>query len=56
VLVNEKGMIWKETVLDYFQSTVPAFAWREWGKPQQSSVRTAGLRAEIWTSNLQNKK
>jgi len=25
------------------------FAWRNWGKPQKPSVRTAGVRAEILT-------
>jgi hypothetical protein len=27
--------------------TIPAFAWTDWRKPQKTSVKLAGLRAEI---------
>lgn len=34
--------------------TMPVLAWRDWGNPWQVSVRTAGLRPEIWTKDLPN--
>jgi hypothetical protein len=29
------------------EDTIPAFVWKDWGKPRKNSVRIAGLRAEI---------
>jgi hypothetical protein len=37
-------------------STIPAFAWRDWGKPRKTSVRITNIRAEILTQDLQNMK
>jgi hypothetical protein len=34
------------------QSTMLAFAWRDWGKPQKASVRIATVSANIWTKHL----
>jgi hypothetical protein len=34
----------------------PAFSWKEWGKPRKTSVRIAGLHADIWTRDLPNTK
>jgi hypothetical protein len=42
-----RGLIW---------GTIVAFAWRDWGKPSKTSVRIAGLRADIWIRDLQNMK
>jgi hypothetical protein len=36
------------------QGTIPEFACRDWGKPENISVTIAGLRVEIWTCDLPN--
>jgi hypothetical protein len=39
--------------------TIPALDWKNWGKPQKTSVSLAGLRAEIWMQDnpdFQNRK
>jgi hypothetical protein len=36
--------------------TITELAWRNWGTPRSPSVRIAGLRAEIWTRDLPNRK
>jgi hypothetical protein len=36
--------------------TIPAFSWRVWGKLRKTSVRKAGLRAEIQNRDLPNTK
>jgi hypothetical protein len=41
---TELEKIWNEAVV---ACTIPAFAWRDWGKPQNASGRIAGLGAEI---------
>jgi hypothetical protein len=33
------------------QGPISAFAWRDWGKPLQTSISIAGLRAEIRSQN-----
>jgi hypothetical protein len=33
---------------------MPAFVWRDWGKPQTTSVRIARLQAENWIAVLLN--
>jgi hypothetical protein len=40
--------IWKEAVI------IPTFVWMAWGKPWKSSVRIAGVPAEIRIENLPN--
>jgi hypothetical protein len=37
------------------KGTIPAFAWRDWGKARKTLNR-AGLRANILTRDLSNKK
>jgi hypothetical protein len=32
--------------------TIPALAWRDWGKSRNTLIRIAGLRAEIWSRDL----
>jgi hypothetical protein len=46
VMNNELERIWKEAVV----------AWLDWGKPIETSIRISGLRADIWTQDLPNKK
>jgi hypothetical protein len=36
------------------KGTIPAFDWKDWRKWRETSVTTAGLRAEMWTRDLQN--
>jgi hypothetical protein len=31
------------------RGAIPAFYWKNWGKPRETLVRITGLRAEIWT-------
>jgi hypothetical protein len=38
---------------DLIWGTNPTFTWRDWVKPQKTSVRIASLRAKIWTRDLQ---
>jgi hypothetical protein len=35
---------------------IPAFNWKDWGKPRKITVRAAGLRSGIWTWDLPNRK
>jgi hypothetical protein len=35
---------------------IPEFIWREWGKHEKTSVKTAGFGAEIWIQDLPNTK
>jgi hypothetical protein len=35
---------------------VPEFAWRDLENPRKNSVTITGIRAEIWTRNLQDTK
>jgi hypothetical protein len=44
----ELKKIWKEA------RTIPAFSWRDWGKPRNSSVGIARFPAKIRTENLSN--
>jgi hypothetical protein len=37
-----------------FQGIIMVFAWRYWGKPQETSVRIFIVLAKIWTGNLPN--
>jgi hypothetical protein len=57
-IINEQwtGKDMEGSDRDLIEVTIPAFAWRDWGKPQKFSVRVASLRAEIWTRYLQNWK
>jgi hypothetical protein len=41
------GLIW---------GTNLAFAWKDWQKPQNTSVGISSLWAKIWTLDLQNMK
>jgi hypothetical protein len=43
---NELERIWKEAVVAWFDSILP-FAWRDWWQTRNSSVRIAGLRADL---------
>jgi len=43
MLVNDEERMWKETIVPYFKALLQAFAWRYWGKSQNSSVRITGL-------------
>jgi hypothetical protein len=52
---DELERIWKEAVV-LFYGAITEFAWRDWGKSRIRSVRLAGLRAELWTLDLPNKK
>jgi hypothetical protein len=48
--VEWKGDKWMMNWIGFERSgrPIPAFAWRDWGKPWKTSVRKVGLRAEIW--------
>jgi hypothetical protein len=51
ILNDELKMTWKEELLSYFTvwfiyPNIPALAWRNWERPQESSIRTAGLRID----------
>jgi hypothetical protein len=35
---------------------MPAFAWREWGKPRNNWISAVGNRAETWIRDLSNTK
>jgi hypothetical protein len=48
--------MWKEVFVDLFEGSISAFALGDWVEPRNTSVRTAGLRAKIWTLWLQNTK
>jgi hypothetical protein len=44
-LRNEKDV--EGSGCDVMYGTIPAFAWRDWGKARSSSVTEVGVRAEI---------
>jgi hypothetical protein len=45
---DELGRMWKENN-GLFSGSVPAFAWRNWGKSWEISVKITGLQAKNWT-------
>jgi hypothetical protein len=61
--MNE-GMIGEWRIVQYVEGSgrglisgaIPAFSWREWGKPLKTRIRTAGLRDEVWTRDLPSMK
>jgi hypothetical protein len=57
-LVNyELERMWKEAVVAQFKvATTVVIFWRDSGRLQEISVRTAGVRLEIWTRKVLNTK
>ena len=51
--MNELVRIKEEAAL-FQPATTLALAWRDWGQPTKTSVRTEKLRAEIWSRYLHN--
>jgi hypothetical protein len=56
--INETqiGMDVKGNVPGITRHTIPAFYWRNWGKPRKASLKIAGLHGEIWSRNPSNMK
>jgi hypothetical protein len=49
-------MIWKEEIVAQLSGTLPAFAWKDWGKPRKISNQDNRSLVEIWTWDLTNTK
>jgi hypothetical protein len=45
---------WMDSELEMNRDTIPGFAWRDWGKPRNISVRILSVPAEIGTAYLQS--
>jgi hypothetical protein len=51
---DELERSWKVAVMGKLLGTIAAFVWRDWEKPQRTSVRVAGLRVDLNPGFLEN--